>query len=646
MAKSIGATLTLRDGNFFTNLKKASKELGTFNSKTSNAINTIQGFGNGFKSAKNPVDSLKNSVIGLVGAYASLSSIKSIGSLSDEMSQTKARLDMVNDGLQTNEELNSMIFKSARDSRGQYKATADLVTSLGNNCGTVFESTKETVTFAEQLNKRFAIAGAGPEAASNAITQLSQGLAAGALRGDELNSVLEQAPNIARSIESYMGIAQGTIKEAAKEGLVTADVVKNAILSSADETNAKFAQMPMTWGQIWQNIKTTALEKSSPILDTLNQIANGEQFQGLVTKVTEGMGKLADSGAIQTFAEGIMTGADKVIDFIPKLAEGIGTAVGFIKNHWGVISGILTGIGVGIAALKAINIVSSIMKVVQAFGILKNALGIGKLISTLLGGPVGIVVLVIGALVTAFVILWNKCEGFRNFWIGLWEGIKTVASAAWQGITTVFEAIKNTISQKISNIKQAFENAGGGIKGVVAAIWQGIKETFTFNLDFINNLTGGKLTALKNSFMEKLSGLKDKTKEIIDKIKGFFDFEWKLPKLKVPKVEVTGSKKILGVEIPTFSVNWNAKGGIFRRPTVLSTNSGLQGFGEAGAEAILPLSQFWNKLRSYLVERTVNESSTRTNNNVFNISIHADGKTVDEIVDDLVPKLKLALSNL
>lgn len=674
MAKSIGATLKLKDGNFFANLKKASKELGTFDSKTSDAIKTLKGFGNSFKSVKSPVDGLKNSVIGLVSTYASLSAIKSIGGLSDEMSQTKARLDMVNDGLQTTDELNSMIFKSAKDSRGQYKATADLVTSLGNNCGTVFETTKETVAFAEQLNKRFAIAGASTEEASNAITQLSQGLAAGALRGDELNSVLEQAPNIARSIESYMGIAQGSIKKAAEEGLVTADVVKNAILSSADETNAQFEKMPMTWGQIWQNIKTTTLEKAGPILDTINKVANGEQFQGLVKKITDGIGQLAENGTIDKFANGIMTAADKAIEAIPRIAATIGEAVGFIKEHGNVISGILGAIGGGIIALKGLNFVKGIIEVVKALGTLKKAVGIGKLISVALGGPVGIVIVLIGALVGAFAVLWNKCEGFRNFWKNLGEGIKNVASKTWKGIKkatstignatkkvvdTVWGGIKKivsktmdaaheTASNRLNKIKKAFEDNGGGIKGAAFAAWEGIKGFYTDGFNFVNNLTDGKLGELLKKFTDGFKPIIEAVEDAWQSLKDWWNRLWGIESTPTPEVEITPTATVLGNRTPTFSslTSWNATGGIFRKPTVLSTNSGLQGFGEAGAEAVLPLTPFWNNLRKYLTERTVKESSTKTNNNKFYITVHADGKSVDEIIDEFVPKLKLKLANL
>lgn len=737
MGKSIGATLKLKDGNFFANLKKASKELGTFDSKTSDSIKTLQGFGNSFKSAKSPVDSLKNSVIGFVSTYASLSAIKGIGRLSDEMSQTKARLDMVNDGLQTNEELNSMIFKSAKDSRGQYKATADLVTSLGNNCGAVFKTTKETVAFAEQLNKRFAIAGAGPEAASNAITQLSQGLAAGALRGDELNSVLEQAPNIARSIEAYMGIAQGSIKKAAEEGLVTADVVKNAILSSADETNAQFEKMPMTWGQIWQNIKTTTLEKASPILDTINKVANGEQFQDLVTKVTDGIGQLAENGTIDKFANGIMTAADKAIEAIPKIVGKIGEAVGFIKEHWGVISGIAGGIAGAVAAFKGvkaiIGVVSTISKVVQAFSVLKKALGIGKIISIAFSGPVGIVITLVGGLIVGIVALWKNCEGFRNGVKKVGEGIKNVFAGIGKVVSSVFGAAKETVSEKLSNIKQAYEENGGGIKGIAAAGWEAIKGYYTAGFDFLNKLTGGKLEGIKNAFSkgfevlkeipskgldamkttvsnrlnkikkafednggglkgaafaawegikgyytdgfnfvnnltdgklgELLKKFKDGFKPIIDEIqKGWEKLtDWwnKVWGIEVtPTADFTSTERVVGTITPSANTGttlgitpdmltrWNAAGGIFRKPTVLSTNSGLQGFGEAGAEAVLPLTQFWNNLRKYLTERTINETTTKTNDNKFYITVHADGKSVDEIIDEFVPKLKLKLANL
>ena len=210
----------------------------------------------------------------LVATYAGMQGIKSLVGLSDTMTQTTARLDMMNDGLQTTAELNQMIYESAQRSRGSYRATADMVAKLGNLAGNAFNSSQELVDFAEQLNKQIALSGASTQAADAAMLQLTQAMSSGTLRGEELISILEQTPTIAQSIAEYMGVSVGTMREMASEGAITADVVKNAMFAAAEETNAKFEEMPMTWGQVWTSFQNTALMAAQPVLDVINAAAN------------------------------------------------------------------------------------------------------------------------------------------------------------------------------------------------------------------------------------------------------------------------------------------------------------------------------------------------------------------------------------
>lgn len=219
-------------------------------------------------------DALLGKLKSLVATYAGMQGIKSLVGLSDTMTQTTARLDMMNDGLQTTAELNQMIYESAQRSRGSYRATADMVAKLGNLAGNAFNSSQELVDFAEQLNKQIALSGASTQAADAAMLQLTQAMSSGTLRGEELISILEQTPTIAQSIAEYMGVSVGTMREMASEGAITADVVKNAMFAAAEETNAKFEEMPMTWGQVWTSFQNTALMAAQPVLDVINAAAN------------------------------------------------------------------------------------------------------------------------------------------------------------------------------------------------------------------------------------------------------------------------------------------------------------------------------------------------------------------------------------
>ncbi len=219
-------------------------------------------------------DGLLSKLRSLLGAYAGVQGVKAIVGLSDAMTQTTARLDMMNDGLQTTAELNQMIYASAQRSRGSYQQTADMVAKLGNLAGEAFDSSAELVAFAEQLNKQITLSGASTQAADAAMLQLTQAMSSGVLRGEELNSILEQTPTIAQSIAEYMGVSTGKMREMASEGAITAEVVKNAMFYMAEETNAKFEEMPMTWGQVWTFFQNTAIMAMQPVFSAINMAAN------------------------------------------------------------------------------------------------------------------------------------------------------------------------------------------------------------------------------------------------------------------------------------------------------------------------------------------------------------------------------------
>ena len=172
--------------------------------------------------------------------------LKKLIELSDQMTSTTARLNFIVDDGGSVEALEAKIMASAQRSRAAYLDTASAIASMGANAGAAFTSNDELIAFMEQVNKQFVIGGASAQGQAAAMLQLTQAMAAGALRGEELNSILENAPGIARAIEQYMGIAEGSIKSYAEKGAVSATVVKNALLSIADETNAKFNGMAMT----------------------------------------------------------------------------------------------------------------------------------------------------------------------------------------------------------------------------------------------------------------------------------------------------------------------------------------------------------------------------------------------------------------
>lgn len=217
------------------------------------------------------VSSVWSKMSGIIKSAMAAFSVKKIIELADSMTTTRARLDLMNDGLQTTAELQDKIMASANRSRASYQSTAAAVSKLGIMAGDAFSSNDEIIAFSELVNKQFTIAGASASEASNAMLQLTQAMASGVLRGDELNSIFEQAPTIIQTIADYLGVPIGKIREMASEGQITADIVKNAMLSSADEINAKFESMPMTFAQVWTIAKNIALDAFTPVLTLIGQ---------------------------------------------------------------------------------------------------------------------------------------------------------------------------------------------------------------------------------------------------------------------------------------------------------------------------------------------------------------------------------------
>lgn len=224
--------------------------------------------------AKKSADQLTQSLKSLVASYVSIQGLKKAVDLSDSLVSMRARLDRMNDGLQTTQELETMIYQSAQRSRGSFTDTMGLVSQLGTMAGDAFSSSKEIVQFAEQLNKQLALSGASGSSAQAAILQLEQGLASGVLRGDELNSVMEQAPAIAKSIADYMHVSVGELREMGSQGQITADIVKNALFAAAKDTNEEFEKTPMTWAQVWTVASNTAVRALDPLLTAINWVAN------------------------------------------------------------------------------------------------------------------------------------------------------------------------------------------------------------------------------------------------------------------------------------------------------------------------------------------------------------------------------------
>lgn len=259
-----------------------------------------------------------NTVKRAAGGIGAAIGVKKIIEMSDTLVSTRARLDLMNDGLQTTAELQDMIYRSAQRSRASYTDTASAVSKLGILAKDAFSSNQEMVVFAELMNKQFKIGGASIQEQTSAMYQLTQAMAAGKLQGDEFRSIMENAPMLAQAIADHMGKPMGELKELSSQGVITADVIKNAMFAAADQTNAKFAQMPVTWGQVWTVIKNDMITGLEPIFSVVAQGAmwvhdNLDAIRPVAVGAATALSIYAAAMGIKTAAEWLSVASNKAL---------------------------------------------------------------------------------------------------------------------------------------------------------------------------------------------------------------------------------------------------------------------------------------------------------------------------------------------
>lgn len=381
-----------------------------------------QSLQNGASESSNLVSAIKR----MAGAYLSIQTAGKILEMSDEITQTTSRLNMMNDGLQSTADLYNMVYVAANDARGLLGDMASVVARFGNNAKDAFSSSAEVVQFANLVQKQMTIAGASTQEAANAELQLSQALGSGVLRGDELNSIFEQAPNLIQNIADYLDVPIGKIRSMAQDGELSADVVKQAVFAATDEINANFESMPMTWGQMWTVFQNNATMAFQPVLQRLNDLANTDGFQTFTTN------------AINDLA--VVAGV--VLDIF----EGIGSVGTFVSDNWQIIGPIVEGVAAALTVYYGWQLLStSATKAAAAAQWIYNA--------AMNANPAAIVAISIGALIVLIGILANKFTGTGHI-------AQSVFGMITGGINVVIQYFKNW-GLTVADIFIGIWNAGG-----------------------------------------------------------------------------------------------------------------------------------------------------------------------------------------
>lgn len=421
----------------------------------------VKGLGDEVDKTKTKAEKVAGALGKLFAAKTALDAGGKLLSASDRYMNANTRLGLINKdnaGNVINPNLQNDVYASAQRSRASYESTANGVASLGLNAANAFKDQNELIGFVESINKQFAIGGTEASAAAGAMTQLTQAMGSGALRGDELNSVLEAAPSIARNIEKYMGWAEGSIKSYAEKGALSAEIVKNAQLAAMDDIDRQFNSMPLTWSQLWTQSMNAIQKASAPFLLALNWIANNMDIIGPIL-----LGIAAGLGVYAAFTYGAAAA-----QWVLNAATGVWNALCMMNPA-------------GLMAIRFIALIAMLYAGTAAFNKLTGA-------SVSATGIIGAAFYVLGAYIyNSFIYpLWNGFAMLANFIGNACFGDATAA------VKVLFLDMANTCVSYVLNMARAIESIINKIPGVTV------------------NITSG-LDGLKNKIESKTKTIKDES---------------------------------------------------------------------------------------------------------------------------------------
>ena len=469
-----------------------------------------------------------------VGAYATFQTLGKVIDLSDTMAQTSARLNLIVDDGGSVDELQDKIYLSAQRSRAAYQSTADAIAKMGSNAGDAFSSNDELIAFMEQVNKQFTIAGTDAQGIDAAMLQLTQSMGSGVLRGEEYNSVLEQAPNIIQSIADYMEVPKGQLKDMAADGEITADIVKNAMFAAADETNAKFKSMPMTFSQVWTSFQNTALMAFQPVLNKFNEIANSDSFQQFVNNAIEGLTVLA--GVALEIFDSLTSIASTVADnwsWLSPIIYGVAAALA-VYYGWqlavNMINAISNGIHVAMAAAQMIHAAATgaltaataaeiaaqnglnaalyacpiVWIIILVIALVALFYAVIAAINKFAGTSISATGIICGVFMTAVAFIWNRFAALINFVV---DGFVRT----WNFIAAFANFFANVFNDPIGSIARLFSDLVNNILSLLESLASAIDTIFGSNL-------AGAVSGWQNSLEEWVDEKYGQGKEIMAKI--------------------------------------------------------------------------------------------------------------------------------
>ena len=431
-------------------------------------------FNNAIQEGSAHASGLMEAIQKVVGAYATMQTIKGVLNASDELTQTAARLDIMNEyfnkigaGAENTQELFDMIYVSAENARSSLTDMTDIVARFGNNAKDSFSSSTEVVQFANLVQKQMKIAGSSTAESANAMLQLSQALGSGVLRGDELNSIFEQAPNLIQGIADYLEVPIGKIRSMAKDGDLTADIVKASVFASADEINSKFESMPRTWDEAWTSMKNTATMAFQPVLERINEIANSEGFQNAFNGIINAMAIVANLTL-------------NVFDLIGQ----VGTVM---TNNWSWIKPIIVGVTAAVISYE----IALIATKVALIAVRVAQLGLNRALKAC---PILIVVSLIGVLIS---MLSYATDEFGSLQITIMV-LEQIFMTAWENFIYILTVAEVKVSEAVASFNTGFYAIGQGITWLMWAAATGVLSIIQDMVNGAIDLINGLISTINN----------------------------------------------------------------------------------------------------------------------------------------------------
>lgn len=466
----------------------------------------------------------------------------------DQLASVRSRINLINDGTQTTAEIMDKVFDAAQRSRGSYVDMADSVAKLNMLAKDAFSSNDEAIMFVEQLNKQFKISGASIEESSAAMYQLTQAMAAGKLQGDEFHSIMENAPMLAQSIAQEMGLTVGQLKDMSSQGLITADIIKEALFNSAEETNAKFAEIPMTFAEVGQSIQNEMLLAFQPVLEQLSAVPQNGDFQAFVQGVGVAIRSMAVTASasisiigaafnglkaiITVISQTIRNFTSLFITTMPRVSAAVLAVVVAFTTYRAAMAlcGTQTAaLTVKTVALKTAQLASEVAT--RAYGVAMTAvrvaiqgtiltvgaltMGTAALKSLFLAlrsstlsaataqrvlnlvmkaNPIGILISVIMTLVTVFATAAAASNGFGNTLASVFSTI--VHTAVW-GVNKIIEAL-NWLINKLNSV-------GDKVAKFFGTTFTAIQQVDTISVDTAQEIVNGGVN-MASQITQGLSG--------------------------------------------------------------------------------------------------------------------------------------------